>query len=106
MPDFGEILLAQAIQRRAEHLGGSADEIMHLRLKRFAASIEPGIGRDISVLLEDRCRIPVRRFALQPVAPLEQQNAFARRRELFGERAAAGAAADDDDVKVLVHVAR
>jgi hypothetical protein len=36
MLDLSEILLAQAIQHRAEQLGGSSNEIMHLRLERLA----------------------------------------------------------------------
>ena len=103
MSQFGEILLPEAIQSCAEHLRGAADEIMHLRLKRSAVAVIPCIRRDITVLLEDRCRIPVLRLALEPVATLENQDALSRGRELFGESAATCAATDDDDVEALVH---
>ena len=38
MAQLAEILLAQAIERRAEHLGRAADEIVHLRLERRAVA--------------------------------------------------------------------
>ncbi len=103
MTQLAEILLPKAIQRGTEHLGRSADKIMYLRLKRPAVAVVPGIGRDIAVLHEDRCRIPVFRLALEPVAALENQDALPRGREVSGESAAACAAADDDDVEALVH---
>ena len=66
-------------------------------------AVVPCIGRDIAVVHEDRCRIPVLHLALKPVAALEDQDVFARGRELPGERAAARPAADDDDVEALIH---
>jgi hypothetical protein len=74
---------------------------VHLRLERLAAAVVPGIRRDVAVLDEDRGGVPIGGFALQPVATLQQQDALARRCELFGKRAAAGAAADDDNVECL-----
>jgi hypothetical protein len=103
MAQLAEVLPAQTIERRAEHLGRPADEIMYLRLKRPAVAVVPGLGGDIAVLHEHRRRIPVLRLALEPIAALENQDALSRGRELSGERAAACAAADDDDVKALVH---
>ena len=103
MAQLAEILLPQPIQRGAEHLGRAADEVMHLRLERPAVAVVPGLGRDVAVLLEHRRGIPVQRLALEPVAALENQDALSRGRELAGERAAARAAADDDDVVALVH---
>ena len=103
MAQLAEILLAQPIERRAEHLGRAADEIVHLRLERPAVSVVPGLGRYVAVLHEHGRRIPVLRLALEPVAALENQDALSRGRELSGKRAAARAAADDDDVEALVH---
>src|SRR5262249_34223201 len=104
MPQLAEILLPEAIQGCAEHLCGTADKIVHLRLERSAVSIVPCVRRDIAVLHEHRCRIPVLHLALEPVAALEDQDVLARGCELSGERAAPRPAADNDDVKALVHI--
>ncbi len=56
MLQLAEILLAQAIQRRAEHLCRAADEIVHLRLERLAVGQQPGIWRDVAVVGEDARR--------------------------------------------------
>ena len=101
--DLLEVPLPQAIERGAEHLAGAADEIVHLRLKRLAVAVVPGVGRDVAVLLENGRRIPVQRLALEPVAALKNQNALPRGRELACQRTAARSAADDDDVEMLVH---
>src|SRR5215471_21545311 len=103
MPQLAEILLPEAIQGCAEHLCGAADKIVHLRLERSTVAVVPSIGRDIPVLHEDRCRIPVLRLALEPIAALENQDVLARARELSGERAAPRSAADYDDVEALIH---
>src|SRR5262249_27765555 len=76
----------------------------YLRLKRSTLTVVPGIGRNVAVLYEDCCRIPVLRFALKPVAALEDQNVLARGSELSGERAAPRPAAYDDDVEALIHI--
>src|SRR6516162_11588245 len=103
MPQLAEILLPEAIQGCAEHLCGAADEIVHLRLERYTVTVVPCIRRDIAVLHEDRCRIPVLYLALEPVAALEDQDVLARGRQLSDERAAPRPAADDDDVEALIH---
>ena len=36
--ELAEVLLAQAVQRRAVELGGAADEVVHLRLERLAVA--------------------------------------------------------------------
>src|SRR5262249_14578881 len=104
MAQLAEVLLPEAVQRSAEHLGRAADEIMHLRLKRPTVAIIPCVGRDVAVVLEHRRRIPIFCLALEPVAALENQDALPRWRELPRERAAARAAADDDNVEAPVHV--
>ena len=52
--------------------------------------------------MKTSARLPVLRLARQPVAALEQQDALAGRRQVAGERAAAGAGADDDHVVVSI----
>src|SRR5215471_5714629 len=104
MPQLAKILLPEAIQGCTEHLRGAADEIVYLRLERSTVAVVPGVGRDVAVLYEDCCRIPVLRLALKPVAALENQDVLPRGGELPGERAATCPAAYDDDVEALIHI--
>src|SRR5215831_15142518 len=104
MPQLAEILLSEAIHGCTEHLRGAADEIMYLRLERSTVAVVPGVGRDVAVLYEDCCRIPVLRLALKPVAALKNQDVLARGGELSDERAATCPAAYDDDVEALIHI--
>ena len=103
MAQLGEITFPQAIERGAEQLGRPAHEIMHLRLKRPAVAVVPGVGRDVAIVLEHRRRIPVVSLASEPVATLEKQDVPSRRCEASGKRATAGSAANDDDVEAFVH---
>ena len=98
VPHLAEILLAQAIERRAEHFRRAADEIVNLRLEPLAVGQEPGVRRNVAIGAEDVLDAPVARLARQPIAALKDQDFLARRRQAMGERAAAGAAANDDDV--------
>src|SRR5262249_56279044 len=104
MLELAEIFFAQPVERRAEHFCRAADEIMNLRLKSTAVPVVPALGRDVAVLHEYRRRVPVLRLALEPIAALEDEDALSRRGEVSRERAAAGAAADDDDVEALIHL--
>ena len=101
MPELAEVLLAQAVERRAVELRRATDEVVDLRLERLAIAVQPGVRRDVAILDEDLAGVPVLRLARQPVAAFEQQDPLARGREMRGQRAAAGAGADDDDVVVL-----
>jgi hypothetical protein len=104
MPQLPEILASLTIQCGAEQFGRAADVIVHLRLKRLAVTVVPGVGGYVAVALEYRRHIPVLRLALKPVSALEDQDALSRRRELPCERATTRAAADNDDVVALVHL--
>ena len=98
---LAEVLLAQAVERRAVELRRAADEVVHLRLERLCrVRVVPGVRRDVAVVDEHVVHVPVLRLAREPVAALEQQDALARRSEVPDERAAAGAAADHDHVVV------
>ena len=97
---LAEVVLAQAIERRAVELRRAADAVVHLRLERVAVVVVPGVGRDVAAVDEDVGGRPVLRLARQPVAALEQEDALARRGQAVHERSAARTAADHDDVVV------
>ena len=103
MTQLAEILLPQAVERRTVHFRGSADKIVDLRLERSAGVVVPGVVRDVPIFHEDFFDIPVIDFAAQPIAPLEHEDPLARWGEVARQRAAAGAAADDDHVIVFRH---
>ncbi len=93
-----EVLAAHAVERGAVELGRAAHEVVDLGLERLPLLIAPRVGRDVAVVHEDRLREPVLDLAGQPVAPLQQQDPPAGRRQVAGEGAAAGAGPDDDHV--------
>ena len=95
---LAEVLLAQPVQRRAVELGRAADDVMDAGLERLAVAVVPRVRRDVAVVHEDRLRVPVLELAREPVAPLEEEDALARRGEVPRERPAACAGTDDDHV--------
>src|SRR6516164_898016 len=101
MRQFAEIAFAQAQQDGAVHLGVAADPVMDARVERLAVLVMPGLTRLVAVLGEHGVRTPVFSLARQVIAAFEDQDALARWGEPVGERAAAGAAADDDYVVTL-----
>jgi hypothetical protein len=103
MLDAAEVLLAQAIERGAVHLSGTAHIVIRARLVALSLGIAPDIGGDVAALLEDFLRIPVLGLALEPTAAFQDQNAPARGCEMMRQGAAAGTAADDDNVIVGFH---
>ena len=98
--EFLEVLLAQTEVGGAVHLGGAADEVMATGLEGLAVFVEPGILRDVAVLLEHRVGIPVLRFLGQPVAPLQHQHLQTCGSQMAGQGAATGPTADDHHVEV------
>src|SRR5262249_22929851 len=92
----------EAVESRAVELRRAADEVVDLRAERGAGAVVPGVRGDVAVVDEHRSDIPVLGFACEPVAPFEQQDPLAARRELPGQRSAACTRADDDHV-VGVH---
>ncbi len=70
---LAEVLAPQPVERRAVHLRGAANEVVHLRLKRLAALILPRLRRDVAVPHEHVFREPVLRLSAQPVAAFQQR---------------------------------
>ena len=99
--ELPEVPGAQPVERRPVELGRPADEVVDLRLERLALLVVPGVLGHVAVVDEDVVGEPVGRLARQPVAALEQQDPLAGRRQVPRQRAAAGAAADDDHVVAL-----
>ena len=96
--DLAEVLGAQPVEGCAVELRRAADEVVDLRLERRPAAVVPRVLRDVAVVDEHVLCEPVRGFARQPVAALEQEDPLAGRSKLARQRAAACARPDDDDV--------
>ncbi len=96
-----EILFAQPEQRRPIHLGRAADKIMHAWLEWFIVLVIPCVFGDVAVFHEDFRHIPILFFAGQMATAFQDENPFAGRGQLEGERAAAGPAANDDNVVMI-----
>jgi len=102
--DLAEVLRPQPVQRRAVHLGGTADEIVHLRLEELAVGgVVPGVPGYVPAVDEYLFRVPIFLFARQEIAAFEQQNSFAPVSEDVCQSAAARARSDDYDVVVIGH---
>src|SRR5438552_7289966 len=102
MLDLTEILPAQPEQCRAVEFGISAHVVIRMRMERLSIFVAPFFFRLILALHIDRARIPVGLLAGNIVAALQNENAFASRRERVHKRSAACAGPDDDHVVVLV----
>ena len=101
---FAEVLGAHPVQRGPVQLGGSADEVMYLRLEeRLGLRVVPAVRGDVAAVDEHVHGGPVLRLAGQPVAALEQQDALTRGSQVAGQRAAARPGSDDDHVVLSVH---
>ncbi len=98
MAQLAEVLRAQAVQRGAVELGGTADAVMDLGRKLLTVLIAPCIGRHVAIPDEHLVGRDVLWLARQPAPAFDHQDAFARRRQVSRERAPAGAGADDDHV--------
>src|SRR6266568_4549111 len=103
MLDRLEVALPEAEQDRAVELGVSADVVVLLRLELVAVLVRPTAGVVVAPFRPDGSGTPVLRFARQPAAAFEQQHLRPRRCQRMGDRAAAGAGSDDNDVVVITH---
>src|SRR5918994_6775932 len=102
MPYLAKIFLPQAEQRRAVEFSIAADIVVGVGMKFFAVFVVPDLFRLVLSLEVYRPRVPVVLFSGHIAAAFHKQNLFARCGKLIGERAAAGAAADDNDVIMVL----
>src|SRR5262249_39045236 len=100
-----EVLSTQPEQRGAVELGVAPDPVVGVGMERLALRRPPYLLGAVLALEVDRPRAPVVLLAGDVVAPLEEQDALAGRRQAVGRCAPAGAGADDDHVEAarLVH---
>ena len=96
-----EILGSEPVQGGAVELGLAPDVVVDAGLEPLAPVVVPGLLGDVAVLDEDLVGIPVLDLPGQPVAAFEDEDPLSGWREMAGERAASGAAADNDHVEVL-----
>ncbi len=99
--DVLEVALFHAHQGRAIEGGIAADPVIGVGDEGFVVLVEPLFLGAVAVLDEDGVRIPVLRFLRQVLAALQDQDFLAGIGHGIGQRAAAGARSDDDDVVVL-----
>ena len=104
MLPLAEIFLAKPVERGAVHLRRPADKVMDARLKWLAVLVAPYVGRHVAILDEDLLGDPILRLAREEVAALQEQDLLARRGQMANQRAAAGAATDNDHVELVGHV--
>src|SRR3954452_7834650 len=98
MRDLAEVLPAQPEQRGSVELGVAADVVVRVRVQRPSVAVLPLLLRMVFRVDVDRARAPVVLLAAHVVAALHDQDFLPGRREVVGQGAAAGAAADDDHV--------
>jgi hypothetical protein len=101
MLDLSKVLRAEPEQRGTVELGVAADVVVLLGGELVALLVAPLLVGRVLPLEKDGRRVPVVTLAGEVAAPLEEQDALARGRQLPRESPPAGAAADDDDVVVL-----
>ena len=98
-----EVALTQTEEDRAVELRVAADEVLLVRAEGIAVLVDPLLAAEVALLEEHLLGVPVLGLAGRVTAALEQQDALAGGGEAVGERPAARAGADDDDV-VVVHL--
>src|SRR6516225_348223 len=99
---LAEVLLAEAEERRAVELGVASHRVVGVRVERVALAVVPDLLRLVAALDVHPARVPVGLLPGDEVAALEEEDALAGGGQGLGQRPAAGAGADDDDV-VAVH---
>ena len=103
MAHLAEVRFAHAQERRAVELGVAAHEIVRAGLELVALAVQPALGVVVAAFEHRRLGAPVLCFTLHVVATLHDQDALAGPGQCPGQRAATGAAADDQDVPVVAH---
>src|SRR5262249_52944193 len=99
---LAEVLLPEAEEGRPVELCVPAHRVVGVRMKWLPVPVVPDFLRLVSPLDVDVPRVPVGLLPAHEVPALEQEDALAGGRQGVGQRAAAGAGPDDDDV-VAVH---
>ncbi len=100
--DFSEILFTKPQQGRSIHLRIATDVILNAGKERLAVLVIPRLIGPVLGFDKDSLGIPVVFLARQIPAPFEQQNSFARRRQMVSECPSAGSGSYDDDVVMIV----
>src|SRR6185436_8477928 len=103
VPHLLEVLAAQPVEDAPPELGVAADAVVRVGTELAAVLVEPALVDAVAEVLPDRLRVPVLIFLRDEVAALEDERPGARAGERVRERAAACAAADDDDVVTMGH---
>src|SRR4030095_2651296 len=91
-------LAPQPVPHAAPELRVAADVVVRVRIELASPFVEPHLSRAVAQVLPHGVGIPVRVFLRHEVAALDDQEPRAGRGEGVRDRAAAGPAADDDDV--------
>src|SRR5262249_14531556 len=99
--DLPEILLAQAKQCRAVHLGIATHPIVDPGMERTAILAVPGLFRLILCIDEDSGGIPIFSFPWQKVTTFQEQDLLTAGGAPVRGGASPRAGADDDDVVML-----
>src|SRR2546428_3527011 len=102
MADLAEVLLPHPDERRPVELRVPADVVVGAGVELAAVLVAPGLLDVVAALGDDRVRVPVLLLAWDVIAPLEEEDALAGRREAVGEGPAPRARADDDHVVAVV----
>src|SRR5437016_13632286 len=93
-----EVLAPKPEQCGAVELCVATDTVVGVGVQFLAIAVMPDLFGLVLALDVYGPRAPVVLFARHVVSALQQQNAFASRRELAGECPAAGAGSDDNHV--------
>ena len=102
MPEFAEVLFPRAEQGGAVDLGVAADEIVQPRMELGAIGAIPGLGGLVDAIDEDGIGVPVGAGPWEVVATLQHQDPLAAGGEPVRQGRSPWAAADDDDVEMVV----
>ena len=101
MPDLAKVLLAQPEQRGSVELRVPAHIVVRVWMELLAVPIVPDLLGVVLALRIDSTAVPVVLLSRDVVAAFQQQDAFARGRQMVGQGPSASAAANNDDVIVI-----
>src|SRR5437764_9779042 len=102
MPQLAKVFLAEPEQRCAVKLSVPAHVVVGVGMEVLAIFVEPRLFGVVVAFDIDELGVPIRFFARNIVAALEDEDSFSRWRQVISERAAACSGADDDYVIAIV----